>query len=90
MDLCYIKNKNNTLNNEFYIGNTCSKSICPSCKSSNDENHIIINYTGKNYLCKKHNNEQFFKYCETCQEDICIQCMINTYLDIVTIIFIFE
>ena len=74
-DLCYIKNKSNTPNNEFYFCNTCSKSICPSCKSTHDENHIIINYEDKNYLCRKHNNEQFFKYCETCKEDICIQCI---------------
>ena len=73
-DICKINNKGNTYNNEFYICNTCNKNICPLCKSKHDNNHKIINYNGKNYICKKH-NDSFNKYCKTCKEDICIICV---------------
>ena len=70
---CNENNKSNTHNNEFYICNTCNKNICPLCKSKHDNNHIIIKYDDKNYICKKH-NESFIKYCKECNENICIIC----------------
>ena len=51
-DICKINNKGNTHNNIFYICNTCNKNMCPICKSSHDNNHSIINYDDKNYICK--------------------------------------
>ena len=75
-DFCKSNNISNTVNNEFYICNTCNKNICPLCKSEHDKEHKIINYKDKNYLCNKH-NEIFIKYCKTCKEDICKECESN-------------
>jgi len=70
---CNENDKSNIHNNEFYICNTCNKNICPLCKSKHDNNHIIINYDDKNYICNKH-NDPFIKYCKECNENICIIC----------------
>jgi hypothetical protein len=75
-DICKSNNISNTVNNEFYICNTCNKKICPLCKSEHDKEHKIINYKDKNYFCNKH-NEIFIKYCKTCKEDICKECESN-------------
>ena len=64
-NICNINNKGNTHNNEFYICNTCNINICPLCKTKHDQNHKIINYDDKNYICKKHKYEKFSKYCKT-------------------------
>ena len=69
-EICNNNNKGNTHNNDFYKCITCNKNICPLCKSIHDENHIIINYDNKNYICDQH-NEAFNKYCEDCKENIC-------------------
>ena len=72
-DICKIKNKNNTYNNEFYKCNNCNINLCPLCKSMHDNNHNIINYDKRNCICCKHNNN-FIKYCEDCNENICLIC----------------
>ena len=72
-DICNLKNKNTTFNNEFYICSTCNKNLCPICKSNHDKNHKTINYDDKNYICKKH-NDSFNTYCKICNENICITC----------------
>jgi len=72
-DICKKNNKRNSHNNEFYICNTCDKNICPLCKSIHDENHKLIDYDDKNYICKNH-YEPFNKYCKKCNKDICIIC----------------
>ena len=72
-DICKKNNKGNSYNKEFYICNTCNKDICLLCKSVHDQNHKIINYDDKNYICRKH-NEPFHKYCKTCNENICFIC----------------
>ena len=70
---CYKNNKGNSHKNQFYICNTCNKNLCPLCKSIHEQNHMIINYDDKNYICKKH-NDIFIKYCETCNNDLCMIC----------------
>ena len=72
-DICKKYNKGNTPNNELYICYTCNKNICPLCRSTHDNSHIIINYDDRNYICKEH-NDSFIKYCKTCQNNICIIC----------------
>ena len=72
-DICQNNNKGKTHNNEFYICNNCNKNICPLCKSIHNNNHNIINYEDKNYICKEH-NDIFNKYCKTCNKNICIIC----------------
>ena len=72
-DICKIRNKSNSFNNDFYFCNKCNINICPLCKSKHDLEHTIINYDDKNYLCKKH-NDSFTKFCKNCSENLCIMC----------------
>ena len=72
-DKCKEKTKGNTYNNEFYICNTCNMKLCPLCKNIHDNNHNIINYDDKNYICKNH-NDIFIKYCKECKENMCLFC----------------
>ena len=73
-DKCKDKNLGNIFNNEFYICNTCNIKLCPLCKSQhNNNNHNIINYKNKNYICNKHNSN-YIKYCKECEENMCILC----------------
>ena len=72
-DICHIKNKGNSPNNEFYKCNTCNINICQICKNNHDKNHKIIDYDDKNYICQKH-NEPFIEYCSTHKKDMCMLC----------------
>ena len=72
-DKCKIKNKSNTYKNEFYRCNICKISICPLCKSNHNNNHEIINYDNKNYICEK-DNINYNKYCKDCKLNICMMC----------------
>ena len=72
-NICNQNNINNILNNKFYICCTCNKNLCFLCKSNHDNEHAIINYDNKNYICQKH-IEPFTKYCKKCKQDICIVC----------------
>ena len=71
---CKLKNRGESYNYDFYICLTCNKNICPLCKSKHsNEDHNIIKYEQKNYICQKH-NDTFFKYCQDCKKNICIIC----------------
>ena len=72
-DICKIKNKSNTYKNEFYKCNNCQINLCPLCKSTHDNNHNIVNYDKRNYICYKH-NDIFIKYCKYCNKNICKIC----------------
>jgi len=74
--VCNKCNKNNrsiTYNNEFYYCDICKMNICPICKSTHDNNHIIINYNDKEFKCNIH-NENFISYCNECKRNICMSC----------------
>ena len=73
-NICKIKNKNNTYNNEFFRCITCKINICPLCKSTHNKNHKIIKYDNKNYCCDKH-YMNFIKYCKKCKMNMCIKCV---------------
>ena len=69
-NICKLKNKGNTYNNEFYICNTCNINLCPLCKKGkHDKNHNIIKYEEKFYICDKH-NKSYISYCVKCKKDI--------------------
>ena len=72
-NICNIKNKGNTYNNEFYICLSCNINICPLCKSSHNNKHNIINYDNKNIICNQHGGD-FFGYCKDCKKNICSNC----------------
>ena len=67
------RNRSNIYNNEFFICITCDKTICPLCRLNHTKEHIIMNYDDKNYICKNH-NKSYYKYCNTCKEDMCKSC----------------
>ena len=71
---CKIKNKTDSVNNEFYQCLTCNYNICSLCKSVHQQDHYIINYEQKNYICNIH-NEPFIKYCTECNKNICFICV---------------
>jgi len=75
-DICKVNNKSNIYNNEIYKCITCCMNICPLCKSKHDNNHIIVKYEDRNIICNKH-NDKFVKYCNECNEDICMKCTID-------------
>ena len=70
---CGTKNKSNTYNKLMYLCNTCGKNLCPLCKEKHIQNHTIINYEQKYYICEKH-NRSFSSFCNNCKKDICILC----------------
>ena len=72
-EICKIKNKSNTYDNEMHKCITCDKNLCPLCKSTHDKNHKIINYDNINNICNKHNT-MYVKYCKQCNENICMLC----------------
>ena len=72
-NICKERNKGNTHNNEFYICLNCNINICPLCKIKHNNEHNIINYDKKNYICNEH-NESYFGYCNECLKNICISC----------------
>ena len=72
-DECKENNKGNTYNNIFFKCNSCNINLCPLCKNKHNNEHKIINYDDKDYICKEH-NQKYFSYCKICQKNICIYC----------------
>ena len=73
-DECKTNNKGNSYKNIFYRCNGCKKNLCIKCKDKhNNENHNIINYDDKNYICDIH-NDKFISYCKECNKNICLYC----------------
>ena len=70
---CKIKNKGNSPNHEFYKCLTCNINLCLLCKTNHNQNHNIIKYDHKNYICQKH-NEHLIKFCTQCNKNICYSC----------------
>ena len=75
-EICKIYNKSETYNNEFYRCLKCKLNLCPLCKSSHDQNHNIINYEHKNYICDIH-YENYVEYCKDCKKNVCMKCSIE-------------
>ena len=71
---CKNKYKSNTYNNEFYRCNKCKINLCPLCKSNHNNNHKIINFDNKNYICELHDKE-YIRYCQNCKSNICVICL---------------
>ena len=71
---CKKSNKGNTNGNLFFKCLNCQQNLCPLCKTyKHDQEHNIIKYELKNYLCNKH-YESFIKYCKTCKLNLCFEC----------------
>ena len=70
------KNKNEIYKNKLYKCCDCNINICPICKSKHNENHILIDYDSKNYICNVH-GEKYISYCEECNTNLCDICEIE-------------
>ena len=70
---CKINNMGTSLNNEFYKCLTCNSNLCSICKKNHNENHFLIKYDIKDYLCQKH-YDFLSNYCLTCNLNICPLC----------------
>jgi len=70
---CKQKNKSNVFENKFYKCISCKKNICPLCKSKHNQDHDIIDYEQKDFICIIH-NEKFTSYCKNCKLNLCIEC----------------
>ena len=75
-DICKKNNKSDITNNIFFICLSCQMNICPSCSSSHDKNHKIIDYEKNNFICNLH-SDLFNSYCNNCKKDICLICLKN-------------
>ena len=67
------KNKNEIFKNKLYNCCKCDINICPICKSKHNEDHILIDFELKNYLCNVH-AERYMSYCETSNTNLCDLC----------------
>ena len=75
-DECKNNNKAKSYKNIFYRCNECKKNICISCRDKHkkqNEEHNIINYDEKNYICNIH-NLAYTSYCKNCNKNICLYC----------------
>ena len=70
---CKKQNKSNVFENKFYICLSCKKNICPLCKSKHNQDHDIIDYEQKDFICIIH-NDKFSSYCKNCKLNLCIDC----------------
>jgi len=73
---CNKNNRSNTYNNKFFWCGKCKMCLCPICISIHDNNHKIINYDDKEYICDIH-NEVYNTFCYKCKKNICIECEKN-------------
>ena len=79
-DTCKIKNIGSIYNNKFFYCQNCSINLCDLCKEVHNNNHFIIKYDQKNYLCPYH-NEFYIKYCHSCKFNYCPKCNNNVHLN---------
>jgi hypothetical protein len=70
---CKKINKSISFNKEFFTCLNCKKNSCPLCKSNHNNNHNIINYDQKNYICSEH-YDSYSLYCKTCKKNLCVAC----------------
>ena len=72
-DFCKSRNKGNSYKKQFYRCCSCKKNICLICRESHSQEHNLINYDQKNYICEEH-GEFFHSYCYSCEKNLCTSC----------------
>ena len=70
------KTKNEIFKNKLFKCCKCGINLCPICKSKHNEDHILIDYELKNYLCNVH-GEKYILYCKECNKNLCDLCEIE-------------
>jgi len=73
-DDCDNENKGSSYKHIFYQCLTCKKKLGPLCREKHKkEDHKIIDYNEKDYMCEIH-NDFFYSYCQDCSLNICMNC----------------
>ena len=70
---CSNKNMGNVSGNIFFRCIDCKLNLCPLCKSRHNQNHMVLNYENKIFICEEH-GESFISYCFSCKKNLCFQC----------------
>ena len=70
---CNQNNKGNAYKNRFFRCCSCKMNLCSLCKENHEDEHNIINYDNKNYICEEH-NQRYTSYCQSCSKNICLFC----------------
>ena len=65
--------KANIYENKMHFCVKCKKNLCPLCKRTHDENHKIVKYENKFFICEK-DFGKFNNYCSTCDKAFCSFC----------------
>ena len=60
-------------NNQFYKCCKCNINLCPLCKLNHNQNHLIIDYNLKDYICYIH-GEKYISYCNEYKKNLCDLC----------------
>jgi surface protein len=73
-DDCDHENKGSSYNHKFFKCLTCKKKLGILCKEKHrKEEHKIIEYDKKDYICEIH-NDYFYSYCQDCRLNLCMNC----------------
>ena len=74
-DKCHTL-KSDTIDNKFFICNTCKMNLCPRCCDEHDNTHknSIIDYEDNQFFCKAH-YIGYSHYCKDCKKDLCPLCL---------------
>ena len=70
---CNERNMGNVSGNIFFRCIDCKLNLCPLCKSNHNQNHMVLKYENKIFICEDH-GEAFISYCFTCKQNLCFQC----------------
>ena len=74
-DICRT-NRNEIYNNQLYKCCKCKIIICPLCKTKHNNEHKLIDYELRNYLCNIH-GERYISFCKDCNINLCDLCEIE-------------
>ena len=70
---CLSADKSKAENHQFFYCVTCRINLCPTCKGTHANDHVIIDYAKVNLICLKHNGN-FESYCHKCDLNLCLDC----------------
>ena len=81
-NICKEKCKDIINNKKKIYKCSCKQTVCESCKEKHlqkcDNNHILIDYKDKDYICScSKDKKKYINYCFDCNKDICILCSEN-------------
>ena len=72
-DECKKVNIAESFNKKFFKCLSCNQNLCPLCQLKHNQNHCIVDYSQRNYICERH-NEKYDSYCNICKNNLCLIC----------------